>query len=155
MSLDVRVCILIIQLPGSDLVDRLRNSREEVESSDDFRSLKHLAKLLCEVTSQQQYQLEELTQEVDALSEVDDTTLDSLIQNSKRREKSLDDLLASAYDLERALLQVNSKQPRLTFNMLRCLVERTDRHSHLSPPGIYRRKTNSHNGVRTVAPRPF
>ena len=90
-------------------MDRLRNSREEVESSDDFKSLKHLAKLMCEVTTQQQYQLEELTQEVDALSEVDDTLVDSLIQNSKKREKSLDDLLAAAYDLERALLQVSPK----------------------------------------------
>ena len=96
-------------------MDRLRDSREEVESSDDLKSLKHLAKLLCQVTSQQQYQLEELNQEVDALSEVDDTTVDSLIQNSKRREKSLDDLLATAYDLERALLQVGPKPSHVQY----------------------------------------
>ena len=115
MSLDVQICILIIKLPGSDLVDRLRNSREEVESSDDFKTLKHLAKLLCQVTSQQQYQLEELTQEVEALSEVDDTTVDMLVQNSKKREKSLDDLLATAYDLERTLLQVGSKPSHVRY----------------------------------------
>ena len=116
MRLDAHKCILIIRLLGSSLVQKLRTSREQIESSSvgdhgNLANLKNLAALLSQVTELQTDQIADLEDEADRLITNTNNELHDFIVDSKKREESLRDLLATAKDLEEAVLKVGPKFP--------------------------------------------
>ena len=96
-------------------MQKLRASREQIEGSlgdrGNLKNLKQLAVLLSRVAEMQAEQAAQLEEEIYDLTTETNKELHDFIADSKKREESLRDLLATAKDLEEAVLKVSPKFP--------------------------------------------
>ena len=116
MTLDAHECTLIIRLSGSDLVQKLRTWRELIEDSrsethGNLTNLKKLAVLLSLVAEMQAEEIAKLEEDIYNLTTDTKEELRDFIAETKKREGFLCDILATAKDLEEAVLKVSSKLP--------------------------------------------
>ena len=94
-------------------MQKLRASREQIEGSlgdrGNLTNLKKLAAVLSQVAEIQTEQIARLEEEIYDLTLETRKELHEFVADSKKREESLRDLLATAKDLEEAVLKVSPK----------------------------------------------